>query len=115
MNVDKERLKALADATREYLPDVADPQMIVDTSVVLALLTEIEGLHAQRRRDSGELRKLCSARDSARRQRNQLKAENEALRIAARWTIQVHRDPGLSHEIKTEEWLADLESAMAKE
>ncbi|MOA37295.1 hypothetical protein D3C78_1588740 [compost metagenome] len=49
-------------------------------ATVLTLLAEIEGLHAQHARDSGELRKLCSARDSARRQRDQLKAESETLR-----------------------------------
>lgn len=49
-------------------------------SKILALLAEIEGLHSQHARDGGELRKLCSARDSARRQRDQLKAENESLR-----------------------------------
>lgn len=57
-------------------------------ATLLTLLAEIEGLHAQHARDSGELRKLCSARDSARRQRDQLKAENEALRKDAeryRW------------------------------
>lgn len=46
------------------------------------LKAEIDGLHAQHDRDSGELRKLCAARDSARRQRDQLKVENDALRSA---------------------------------
>lgn len=42
-------------------------------------------------------------------------AENEVLRKAAQWVIQVHRDPELSHEIPNEEWLEDLEAAMAKD
>ncbi|QLL11723.1 hypothetical protein [Pseudomonas chlororaphis] len=53
------------------------------------------------------------ARDLA-AERDQLKAENEALRKAAEWVIQIHRDPNLSHEIPNEEWLDDLESAMSK-
>lgn len=48
-------------------------------ALVLELISQIEGLHAQHGRDSGELRKICSARDSARRQRDQLKAENTDL------------------------------------
>lgn len=56
---------------------------------VMALLAEIDGVHAQHARDSAELRRLCQARDEARRERDQLKAENEALRKDAeryRWT-----------------------------
>ncbi|KAA8555178.1 hypothetical protein [Pseudomonas marginalis] len=45
-------------------------------------LVEVDKLRAQHGRDSGELRKVCAARDSARRQRDQLKAENKALRRA---------------------------------
>jgi hypothetical protein len=44
---------------------------------ILALIAENEGLHAQHSRDSGELRKLCAARDSARRERDQFKANSE--------------------------------------
>ncbi|MBI6944047.1 hypothetical protein JET76_22205 [Pseudomonas putida] len=44
MTIDKPKLKALAEATREHLPGVADPQMIVNTSVVLALIAENEAL-----------------------------------------------------------------------
>lgn len=47
---------------------------------VLALIAEIEGLRAQHGRDSAELRNLCQARDDARKERDKLKAENEALR-----------------------------------
>ncbi len=63
-------------------------------SVVLALLAEIDrledalhgassevhGLHVQHGRNSSELRRTCQARDDARKERDQLKAENEALR-----------------------------------
>ena len=41
---------------------------------------EVEGLRAQHGRDSAELRNLCQARDDARKERDQLKAEIEALR-----------------------------------
>lgn len=59
-------------------------------AVVLALLAEIDGLTAQHGRDSTELRRLCQARDDARRERDQLKADNEALRKDAeryQWLI----------------------------
>ncbi|MEZ6725935.1 ead/Ea22-like family protein [Pseudomonas aeruginosa] len=55
---------------------------------ILALLDEIDGLLAQHGRDSSELRALCQARDDARKERDRLKAENEALRKDAeryRW------------------------------
>lgn len=104
MTIEKHKLKALAEAANAITTDVnitmaigADPVevkavqdylQVAMPKTILALLAEIEGLHAQHSRDSGELRKLCSARDSARRQRDQLKAENEALRKDAeryRW------------------------------
>ena len=44
-------------------------------AVVLALIAEVEGLRAQHGRDSAELRSLCQARDDARKERDQLKAE----------------------------------------
>jgi len=43
--------------------------------VVLGLIYEVEGLRAQHCRDSAELRSLCQARDYARKERDQLKAE----------------------------------------
>ncbi|MCV4287893.1 hypothetical protein OH708_08250 [Pseudomonas capsici] len=46
MTIDKAKLKALAEATRHHLPGVADPQMIVDTSMMLALLGEIDLLES---------------------------------------------------------------------
>ncbi|WP_321374337.1 hypothetical protein [Pseudomonas extremaustralis] len=84
-------------------------------AAVLALIAENESLHAQHARDSGELRKLCAARDSARRERDQLraevaglktgyeayelvnaelKAENEALRKDAELHAQIQRAAG---------------------
>lgn len=47
--------------------------------VVLGLIYEVEGLRAQHGRDSAELRSLCQARDDARKERDQLKAEVERL------------------------------------
>lgn len=44
-------------------------------AVVLALIADVEGLRAQHGRDSAELRSLCQARDDARKDRDQLKAE----------------------------------------
>ena len=52
--------------------------------VVLGLIYEVEGLRAQHGRDSAELRSLCQARDDARKERDQLKEEVEALRNLAR-------------------------------
>lgn len=51
---------------------------------LLALIAEVEGLRAQHGRDSAELRNLCQARYDARKERDQLKAEVEALRNLAR-------------------------------
>lgn len=48
-------------------------------AVVLALIAEVEGLRAQHGRDSAELRSLCQARDDARKERDQLKAEADRL------------------------------------
>ena len=48
-------------------------------AAVLALIAEVEGLRAQHGRDSAELRSLCQARDDARKERDQLKAEVERL------------------------------------
>lgn len=47
--------------------------------VVLALIAELEGLRARHGRDSDELRSLSQARDDARKERDQLKAEVERL------------------------------------
>lgn len=63
---------------------MADAEFLcaTDPKTVLALLDEIDGLLAQHGRDSAELRALCQARDDARKERDRLKAENEALRGA---------------------------------
>ena len=55
------------------------------------LKAEVEGLRAQHGRDSAELRSLSQARDDARKERDQLKADNEELRKDAeryRWLRQ---------------------------
>ena len=60
-------------------------------AAVLALIAEVEGLRAQHGRDSAELRSLSQARDDARKERDQLKADNEELRKDAeryRWLRQ---------------------------
>lgn len=113
MTIDKQKLKALAEAATQshgarqveidhngvhvigdgswkilsawHTPDGKGAQnaefvAAASPATVLTLLAEIDGLHDQHGRDSGELRKICNARDSARRERDQLKAENEALR-----------------------------------
>ncbi|MEC4022166.1 hypothetical protein VSO52_05115 [Pseudomonas fulva] len=94
MTIDKAKLKALAEVCSEHgkaswlRPGVlqvllktgpADAEFIAAASpaTVLALLEAIEGVTAQHGRDSAELRRLCQARDDARKERGQLKAENE--------------------------------------
>ncbi|GEM_PF-2967271 len=94
MTIDKKKLKALAEACSEHgkaswlRPGVlqvllktgaADAEFIAAASpaTVLALLEAIEGVTAQHGRDSAELRRLCQARDDERKERDQLKAENE--------------------------------------
>ena len=57
-----------------------DFESAANPSAVLALIGEVEGLRAQHGRDSAELRSLCHARDDARKERDQLKAEVEQLR-----------------------------------
>lgn len=71
----------------EYAADVANmSMMLVDIFGALpdkdfpSADSDTVDVCAQHHRDSGELRKLCASRDSARRQRDHLKAENEALR-----------------------------------
>ena len=61
-----------------------DFESAANPAAVLALIAEVEGLRAQHGRDSAELRSLCQARDDARKERDQLKAEVEALRNLAR-------------------------------
>lgn len=88
MTIDKQKLKALAEATREHLPGVADPQMIVDTSAVLALLAEIERLETQVRLAGvaaevtvhKEVGRAVTRELALNHERDQLKAEIDALR-----------------------------------
>ena len=61
----------------------ANPQAI------LGLISRLDGLLEQHGRDSAELRALCQARDDARKERDRLKAENEALRQFAAEAYQV--------------------------
>lgn len=68
-----------------------DFESSANPAAVLALIAEVEGLRAQHGRDSAELRSLCQARDDSRKERDQLKAEVEALRKDAeryRWLRQ---------------------------
>ena len=90
MSVDKSKLKALAQkaADLEDQPGLEGEHreaydelwLHMHCHTILGLLSEIEGLTAQHGRDSAELRKLCAARDSARRERDNLKSEVKALR-----------------------------------
>ncbi len=80
MNIDKQEIKALAGRVKTDRRFCADEYHHALAEGVQALLAEIEGLHAQHGRDSAELRRLCSARDEVRRERDRLKAENEALK-----------------------------------
>lgn len=57
-----------------------DFESSANPAAVLALIAEVEGLRAQHGRDSAELRSLCQARDYARKERDQIKAEVEQLR-----------------------------------
>ena len=85
---DHSELKRLAEAALRNWPDSKlferpECESFIDSArpdVVLALIAEVEGLRAQHGRDSAELRSLCQARDDARKERDQLKAEVESLR-----------------------------------
>lgn len=68
--------------SEEELRNNAAFMAAANPKTILALLDEIDGLLAQHGRDSSELRALCQARDDARKERDRLKAENEALRGA---------------------------------
>lgn len=82
-------------------------------AAVRALITENERLlKTEHGMIDGDLARYAH---KCQQERDQLKAENEALRKAISWAIQVRRDPELEHEIRHEEWLEDLESAMSKD
>ncbi|WP_265532544.1 hypothetical protein [Pseudomonas saponiphila] len=81
-------------------------------TAIRALIAEIDGRHAQHSRDSDELRKLCAARDSARRERDQLKAENEALRaelagLRTGFDAQNAVIAGLRKDVERLDWIDD--------
>ena len=89
----KKLAEALIDLNRKNLMDWAaaiedarigkthtEYALSANPAAVLALIAEVEGLRAQHGRDSAELRSLCQARDDARKERDQLKAEVEQLR-----------------------------------
>ena len=88
---------------------------------VLALIAEVEGLRAQHGRDSAELRSLCQARDDARKERDQLKAEVEALRNLTRELrgsaecTNVHHCKSEQHDLDEPcKVLARIDAAMSK-
>lgn len=83
---DYSELKRLAEAANANratygagIPHREAFRKIATPATVLALIAEVEGLRAQHGRDSAELRSLCQARDDARKERDQLKAEVERL------------------------------------
>lgn len=83
--------------------DYADLVLAANPETILALIAKIGSLHDQHDRDSGELRKLCAARDSARRERDQLRAENERLQKLISWQgegnnkLEVNAGPLMKH------------------
>lgn len=90
-------------------------------AAVLALIAEVEGLRAQHGRDSAEIRSLCQARDNARKERDQLKAEVEALRNLARELrgsaecTNVHHCKSEQHDLDGPcKVLARIDAAMSK-
>ena len=90
-------------------------------AAVLALIAEVEGLRARHGRDSAELRSLCQARDDARKKRDQLKAEIEALRNLARELrgsaecTNVHHCKSEQHDLDEPcKVLARIDAAMTK-
>lgn len=90
-------------------------------AAVLALISEVEGLRAQHGRDSAELRSLSQARDDARKERDQLKAEVEALRNLTRELrgsaecINVHHCKSEQHDLDEPcKVLARIDAAMSK-
>lgn len=72
--------------------DYADLVLAANPETILALIAQNEGLRAQHARDSGELRKLCAARDSARRERDQLRAEVAGLKTGYQAYEQVNAE-----------------------
>lgn len=99
----------------------ADFIAAANPAAVLALIAEVEGLRAQHGRDSAELRSLSQARDDARKERDQLKAEVEALRNLTRELrgsaecINVHHCKSEQHDLDEPcKVLARIDAAMSK-
>lgn len=98
-----------------------DFESAANPAAVLALISEVEGLRARHGRDSAELRSLCQARDDARKERDQLKAEVEALRNLARELrgsaecTNVHHCKSEQHDLDEPcKVLARIDAAMTK-
>ena len=98
-----------------------DFESAANPAAVLALIAEVEGLRAQHGRDSAELRNLCQARYDARKERDQLKAEVEALRNLARELrgsaecTNVHHCKSEQHDLDEPcKVLARIDAAMSK-
>ena len=126
---DYSELKRLAEAALRNWPDSKlferpECESFIDSArpdVVLALIAEVEGLRAQHGRDSAELRNLCQARYDARKERDQLKAEVEALRNLARELrgsaecTNVHHCKSEQHDLDEPcKVLARIDAAMSK-
>lgn len=90
MTIDKEKLKALAEAARDYSgSDLIEHESRynalaceVDPVTVLTLLAEIERLDRESQNLSNQLGQCDRERLAFRAERDQLKAESEALRKA---------------------------------
>lgn len=123
MTIDKEKLKALAEAARDYSgSDLIEHESRynalaceVDPVTVLTLLAEIERHEAWRTA-------FLAERDAQMRQRDQLRAENEALRKDAERYRAIrdeipHADLGRAIlDVQTaDEYDAAVDAAMAKE
>ncbi|WP_070086164.1 hypothetical protein [Pseudomonas sp. NBRC 111126] len=123
MTIDKQKLKALAEAARDYSgSDLIEHESRynalaceVDPVTVLTLLAEIERHEAWRTA-------FLAERDAQMRQRDQLRAENEALRKDAERYRAIrdeipHADLGRAIlDVQTaDEYDAAVDAAMAKE
>lgn len=80
-----------------------DFESAANPAAVLALIAEVEGFRAQHGRDSAELRSLCQARDDARKDRDQLKAE--VARSTEREIMQLAEIEVLRKDAERYRWL----------
>ena len=105
---DYSELKRLAEAALNDNGDYValnDYGMAVPPAVVLDLIADVEGLRAQHGRDSAELRSLCQARDDARKERDQLKAE--VARSTEREIMQLAEIEALRRDAERYRWLRE--------